>query len=192
LRCAGGSKLALSHQRKRADDVSRSGCGIGARLFREEGEHAVRAQGPLANHFLGPFELPFFSSGSGSRPRLTRVNKAHRRGVPAERARGERLTSPAATASAARRKPTRTPTLRGDGTPSRNGRKRPSRLVLDFIRACQRGQIDQAELAARELPQPPSLPHALNLFTLYARAGSPKFEPAAVGCLAGWRLRDAI
>jgi hypothetical protein len=52
-----------------------------------------------------------------------------------------------------------------------------------FQRACDRGQVQQAEMAAREMGRL-SLIHALSLVVLYARAGSPKFEPAAVRWLA--------
>lgn len=52
-----------------------------------------------------------------------------------------------------------------------------------FQRALDRGQIEQAEAAARELPYM-SLGNALALVVGYARAGSPKFEPAAVRWLA--------
>jgi hypothetical protein len=52
-----------------------------------------------------------------------------------------------------------------------------------FQRACDRGQVQQAEMAAREMGRL-SLIHALSLVTLYARTGSPKFEPAAVRWLA--------
>jgi len=50
-------------------------------------------------------------------------------------------------------------------------------------RACDRGQVLQAEMAAREMGRL-SLIHALALVVLYARTGSPKFEPAAVRWLA--------
>jgi hypothetical protein len=43
--------------------------------------------------------------------------------------------------------------------------------------------VEQAEMAAREMGRL-SLIHALSLVVLYARAGSPKFEPAAVRWLA--------
>jgi hypothetical protein len=52
-----------------------------------------------------------------------------------------------------------------------------------FLRAVGRGNVDQAELAAREIGQL-SLMDALSLVALYARAGSHKFEPAAVRWLA--------
>lgn len=52
-----------------------------------------------------------------------------------------------------------------------------------FQRALDRGDIDQAEMAARELGFL-SLGNALALVVGYARAGSPKFEPAAVRWLA--------
>jgi hypothetical protein len=52
-----------------------------------------------------------------------------------------------------------------------------------FARAVERGSVDQAEQAARELGTP-SLMDALSLVVLYARSGSPKFEPAAVRWLA--------
>src|SRR5215510_6104450 len=48
-----------------------------------------------------------------------------------------------------------------------------------FQRAVDRGNVDQAEMAARELGQL-SLMDSLTLVVLYARAGSHKFEPAAV------------
>jgi hypothetical protein len=47
----------------------------------------------------------------------------------------------------------------------------------------QRGQVDQAEMFARELPNPLPLAYALQLVAVYARMGSPKFEPAAVRLL---------
>ena len=56
-----------------------------------------------------------------------------------------------------------------------------------FQRACDRGQVEQAEMAARELGWM-SLMHALSLVVLYARAGSPKFEAAAVRWLARFAL----
>jgi hypothetical protein len=52
-----------------------------------------------------------------------------------------------------------------------------------FQRAVDRGNLDQAEMAARELGNL-SLIDALSLVVLYARTGSPKFEPAAVRWLA--------
>jgi hypothetical protein len=52
-----------------------------------------------------------------------------------------------------------------------------------FQRACDRGQVFQAEMAAREMGWV-SLIHALSLVVLYARVESPKFEPAAVRWLA--------
>ena len=52
-----------------------------------------------------------------------------------------------------------------------------------FQRACDRGQVLQAEMAAREMGRL-SLMHALSLVLLYARTDSPKFEPAAVRWLA--------
>jgi hypothetical protein len=52
-----------------------------------------------------------------------------------------------------------------------------------FQRACDRGQVMQAEMAAREMGWV-SLIHALSLVVLYARVESPKFEPAAVRWLA--------
>src|SRR6266508_1904802 len=52
-----------------------------------------------------------------------------------------------------------------------------------FQRACDRGHVEQAEMAAREMGRL-SLIHALSLVVLYARTGSPKFEPAAVRWLA--------
>jgi hypothetical protein len=56
-----------------------------------------------------------------------------------------------------------------------------------FQRACERGQVEQAEMAARELGGL-SLMHAVSLVVLYARAGSPKFEAAAVRWLARFAL----
>jgi hypothetical protein len=56
-----------------------------------------------------------------------------------------------------------------------------------FQRACDRGQVNQAEMAAREMGWM-SLMHALSLVVLYARAGSPKFEAAAVRWLARFAL----
>jgi len=52
-----------------------------------------------------------------------------------------------------------------------------------FQRACDRGRVMQAEMAAREMGWV-SLIHALSLEVLYARVESPKFEPAAVRWLA--------
>jgi hypothetical protein len=52
-----------------------------------------------------------------------------------------------------------------------------------FQRACDRGQVLHAEMAAREMGRL-SLMHALSLVVLYARTDSPKFEPAAVRWLA--------
>jgi hypothetical protein len=52
-----------------------------------------------------------------------------------------------------------------------------------FQRAIDRRNVDQAELAARELGHL-SLLDALSPVTLYARQDSPKFEPAAVRWLA--------
>jgi len=52
-----------------------------------------------------------------------------------------------------------------------------------FQRACDRGQVMQAEMAAREMGWV-SLIHALSLVVLYARVESPKFEAAAVRWLA--------
>ena len=52
-----------------------------------------------------------------------------------------------------------------------------------FQRACDRGQVLQAEMAAREMGWV-SLVHALSLVVLYARVESPKFEAAAVRWLA--------
>lgn len=52
-----------------------------------------------------------------------------------------------------------------------------------FQRALARGSLEQAEHAARELGWL-SLADALSLVVVYARAGSPKFEPAAVRWLA--------
>jgi hypothetical protein len=48
-----------------------------------------------------------------------------------------------------------------------------------FARAIKRGQVFQAEVAARELGRL-SLNDALSLVCLYAAVESPKFEPAAV------------
>jgi hypothetical protein len=56
-----------------------------------------------------------------------------------------------------------------------------------FQRACDRGQVFQAEMAAREMGWV-SLIHALSLVVLYARVESPKFEPAAVRSLARFAL----
>lgn len=52
-----------------------------------------------------------------------------------------------------------------------------------FQRALERGSIDLAEHAARELGWL-SLMDALSLVVAYARTGSPKFEPAAVRWVA--------
>lgn len=52
-----------------------------------------------------------------------------------------------------------------------------------FRRAVERQQVFQAELAAREMGHVP-LGEALALVALYATAGSPKAEPAAVRWLA--------
>jgi hypothetical protein len=52
-----------------------------------------------------------------------------------------------------------------------------------FRRAVERQQVFQAELAAREMGHVP-LAEALALVVLYAAAGSPKAEPAAVRWLA--------
>ena len=52
-----------------------------------------------------------------------------------------------------------------------------------FQRALERGNLEQAEQAARELGWL-SLVDALALVVAYARTGSPKFEPAAVRWLA--------
>lgn len=52
-----------------------------------------------------------------------------------------------------------------------------------FQRALERGSLEQAEHAARELGWL-SLADALSLVVAYARAGSPKFEAAAVRWLA--------
>jgi hypothetical protein len=52
-----------------------------------------------------------------------------------------------------------------------------------FQRAIERGLVDQAEIAARELGRM-SLVDALSLVGCYARAGSPKSETAAVRWLA--------
>jgi len=59
-----------------------------------------------------------------------------------------------------------------------------------FQRACDRGHVEQAEMAAREMGRL-SLIHALSLVVLYARTGSPKFEPAAVRWLARLALERA-
>jgi hypothetical protein len=48
-----------------------------------------------------------------------------------------------------------------------------------FERFLRQGNVEMAEQAARELGQL-SLRDALSLVSLYARMGSPKFEPAAV------------
>jgi len=56
-----------------------------------------------------------------------------------------------------------------------------------FQRVLDRGQVEQAEMAARELPFM-SLGNALALVVGYARAGSPKFEAAAVRWLARFAL----
>jgi hypothetical protein len=56
-----------------------------------------------------------------------------------------------------------------------------------FARAVERGLIDQAEQAARELGTL-SLMDALSLVVLYARTGSPKFEAAGVR----WLVRLAL
>ena len=52
-----------------------------------------------------------------------------------------------------------------------------------FQRALERRNVDQAEMAARELGRL-SLMDALSLVVLYARVSSPKFEPAAVRWLS--------
>lgn len=52
-----------------------------------------------------------------------------------------------------------------------------------FQRALERRNVDQAEMAARELGRL-SLIDALSLVVLYARVSSPKFEPAAVRWLS--------
>ncbi len=52
-----------------------------------------------------------------------------------------------------------------------------------FQHAVEYGEVGQAEMAARELGRL-SLMDALSLVVAYARAGSPKFEPAAVRWLA--------
>jgi hypothetical protein len=52
-----------------------------------------------------------------------------------------------------------------------------------FQRAVQRGHVDAAEMAAREIGSL-SLLDALTLVVLYARTGSRKFEPAAVRWVA--------
>lgn len=52
-----------------------------------------------------------------------------------------------------------------------------------FLRAIERGQVLQAEIAARELGFL-SLQNALALVVLYAEESSPKFESAAVRWLA--------
>jgi len=59
-----------------------------------------------------------------------------------------------------------------------------------FQRACDRGHVEQAEMAAREMGRL-SLIHALSLVVFYARTGSPKFEPAAVRWLARLALERA-
>jgi hypothetical protein len=56
-----------------------------------------------------------------------------------------------------------------------------------FQRACERGSVQQAEMAARERPFM-SLMNSLSLVVLYACTGSPKFEPAAVRWLARMAL----
>jgi hypothetical protein len=56
-----------------------------------------------------------------------------------------------------------------------------------FERALQRGELEQAEMAARELGKL-SLIDALSLVCAYARKGSPKFEPAAIK----WLTRLAL
>jgi hypothetical protein len=56
-----------------------------------------------------------------------------------------------------------------------------------FQRAIDRCNVDQAEMAARELT-PLSLIDALSVVVLYAREGSPKFEPAAVR----WLMRLTV
>jgi len=58
-----------------------------------------------------------------------------------------------------------------------------------FQRACDRGQVQQAEMAAREMGRL-SLIHALSL-VLYARTGSPEFEPAAERWLARLAMERA-
>jgi hypothetical protein len=52
-----------------------------------------------------------------------------------------------------------------------------------FQRACDRGNVLQAEVAARELSHVNPM-NALALVVVYARASSPKFEAAAVRWLA--------
>jgi hypothetical protein len=51
--------------------------------------------------------------------------------------------------------------------------------AADFQRACERGNVLQAETAARQLNFV-SLGYALDLVMLYARTGDPKFEGAAL------------
>jgi hypothetical protein len=59
-----------------------------------------------------------------------------------------------------------------------------------FQRALGRGNLEQAETAARELGWL-SLGDALSLVVAYARVESPKFEPAAVRWLARLALEGA-
>ena len=56
---------------------------------------------------------------------------------------------------------------------------RYGQVLTRFTRACERGDVFRAELAARELPQV-SLDNALRPVCLYAAAGDDKFEHAAV------------
>jgi hypothetical protein len=56
-----------------------------------------------------------------------------------------------------------------------------------FQRACERGEVFQAEIAARELGHL-SLRYALDLVLLYARTDSTKFEAAAVRWLSRYAL----
>jgi hypothetical protein len=58
-----------------------------------------------------------------------------------------------------------------------------------FARAIKRGQVFQAEVAARELGRL-SLNDALSLVCLYAAVESPKFEPAAVRWLVRLGLEE--
>ena len=58
-----------------------------------------------------------------------------------------------------------------------------------FSRAVDRREVFQAEAAARELARL-SLNDALSLVCLYATAGSPKFDPAAVRWLARLGLEE--
>ncbi len=49
-----------------------------------------------------------------------------------------------------------------------------------FQRACDNGNVEQAERAALELDKPVAMINALALVRLYAVTGSPKFERAAL------------